>query len=110
MERNKLLFIIDAHGTKVQEDIAIEELAELQKAILKHRRYRSEETEQDIIDEIADVEIMLEQLKIIYSCRNDVEKRIEYKIEREIKRIKKKYSIVDKPQSNFYAERFNKVK
>ena len=95
MERNKLQFIIDTYGTKAQQDIAIEELAELQKAILKHRRYGSKETEQDIIDEIADVEIMLEQLKIIYSCHCDVENRVEYKIEREIKRIKKKYNIID---------------
>ena len=95
MERNNLLFIIDSYGTKMQEDIAIEELAELQKAVLKHRRYRSKETEQEIIDEIADVEIMLEQLKIIYSCHSDVEKRVEYKIDREIKRIKKKYDITD---------------
>lgn len=95
MERNKLQFIINTHGCRLQEDIAIEELSELQKAILKHRRYGSKETEQNIIDEIADVEIMLEQLKIIYSCHKDVENRIEYKIDREIKRIKKKYNIGD---------------
>ena len=95
MERNELLFIINTYGTRAQQDIAIEELAELQKAILKHRRYSSKETEQQIIDEIADVEIMLEQLKIIYSCHSDVERRVEYKIDREIKRIKKKYDITD---------------
>ena len=95
MERNELLFIINTYGTRAQQDIAIEELAELQKAILKHRRYGNKETEQDIIDEIADVEIMLEQLKIIYSCYKDVENRIEYKIEREIGRIKNKYNITD---------------
>lgn len=110
MERNELQFIIDSYGTKVQQDIAIEELAELQKAVLKHRRYGNKETEQAIIDEIADVEIMLEQLKIIYSCHKDVEKRIEYKIEREIKRIKKKYNIAeDETQTNLYYERFNRV-
>ena len=93
--KDNLLFVIDSYGVRSQEDVAIEEMAELQKAILKHRRYGSKETEQDIIDEIADVEIMLEQLKIIYSCYKDVENRIEYKIEREIKRIKKKYNIGD---------------
>ena len=95
MERNELLFIINTYGTRAQQDIAIEELAELQKAILKHRRYSNKETEQEIIDEIADVEIMLEQLKIIYSCHSDVERRIEYKIDREINRIKNKYNITD---------------
>lgn len=109
MERNQLLFIINTYGTKMQQDIAIEELAELQKAILKHRRYRNKETEQEIIDEIADAEIMLEQLKIIYSCHKDVEKRVEYKVDREIKRIKKKYNIEEEAQTNLYYERFNKV-
>ena len=91
----QLLFIINTYGVKPQEDIAIEELSELQKAILKHRRYGDKETEQAIIDEIADVQIMLEQLKIIYACHKDVEERVEYKIDRQIKRIKKKYNIVD---------------
>lgn len=94
MEKDKLLFIINCHGTKSQEDVAIEEMAELQKAILKHRRYPSEKTRADIIDEIADVEIMLEQLKIIYFCKKEVESRIDYKIERQIKRILKKYNLI----------------
>ena len=90
---NQFLFIINSYGIHSQQDIAIEELSELQKAILKHRRYRCKETEQAIIDEIADVEIMLEQLKIIYSCSREVEDRIDYKIDRQIKRILKKYNI-----------------
>lgn len=92
--QNKLVFIINTYGTKNQEDKAIEELAELQKAILKHREHNNCETEKSIVDEIADVSIMLEQLKIIYSCAKEVEKRIDYKIDRQIKRIKKKYNIV----------------
>lgn len=97
MKENKkeLLFIVNTYGTKLQQDIAIEEMAELQKAILKHRRNPTEETRKNIIDELADVEIMLEQLKIIYSCSKDVKERIDYKIDRQIKRIEKKYNIVN---------------
>ena len=95
INREQLIFVINTYGVKPKEDIALEELSELQKAILKHRRYENKETEQAIIDEIADVQIMLEQLKIIYSCHKEVEKRIDYKIEWQIKRIKKKYNIVD---------------
>ena len=73
--------------------VAIEEMAELQKAILKHRRYTGDETRAEIIDEIADVEIMIEQLKIIFSCKKEVESRIDYKIERQIKRILDKYDL-----------------
>ena len=93
--KNKLLFIINTYGTKNQEDIAVEELSELQKAILKHRRKRSKKRRKKVIDEIADVSVMLEQLKIIYSCHKEVAERVDYKIDRQIKRIKKKYNIVD---------------
>lgn len=93
MNKEELLFIINCHGTKMQEDVAIEEMAELQKAIIKHRRYAGEETMAEIIDELADVEIMIEQLKIIYSCKKEVENRIDYKINRQIKRILKKYNL-----------------
>ena len=41
-----------------------------------------------IIDEIADVEIMLNQLIIIHSCRKEVEERIDFKIDRQIERLK----------------------
>ena len=50
-EKRKLLFIINTYGTHSQQDKAIEEMSELQKAILKHRWNPSEETRKDIIDE-----------------------------------------------------------
>ena len=68
-------------------------MSELQKAIIKNRRYNDENTRKEIIEEIADVEIMLSQLKIIYSCKEEVERLIDYKIEREIKRILDKYGV-----------------
>lgn len=88
--KRKLQFIIDTYGTKAQEDIAIEECSELIKAICKNRRNPSDETRKGIIDEMADVEIMIEQLKIIHSCSREVEERIDYKIERQIDRIMNK--------------------
>ena len=54
------------HGGLHQEDVAIEELAELQHAIIKHRRYGTPETRQHIIEEVADVSIMLYQLLLIH--------------------------------------------
>lgn len=54
------------YGSFKQEDIAIEELAELQQAIIKHRRYGTPETRQHIIEEIADASIMLYQLLLIH--------------------------------------------
>ena len=91
--KDNLLFVIDSYGVRSQEDVAIEEMSELQKAIIKNRRYNDENTRKEIIEEIADVEIMLSQLKIIYSCKEEVERLIDYKIEREIKRILDKYGV-----------------
>ena len=68
-------------------------LKKWQKAIIKNRRYNDKSTKEEVIEEIADVEIMLAQLKIIYSCKEEVEKKIDYKIEREIKRILDKYGV-----------------
>lgn len=97
--REKLLFIINCYGTRSQEDVAIEEMAELQKAILKHRRNAVYKTRADVVEEIADVEIMIEQLKIIYSCSKEVEIIKDHKIKRQIKRIEKKYNL-KQPQNS----------
>ena len=57
-------------GARAQEAQAIEECAELIQAINKKWRGK----EHNIAEEIADVEIMLEQLKIINNCGIEVEK------------------------------------
>lgn len=62
-----ILRAIETYGVKNQEDIAIEEMSELIKAILKNRRYSSLETRENIREEIADVMIMLAQLISIYA-------------------------------------------
>ena len=83
----KLLFLIDHYGTKKQQDIAIEELAELQKAIIKYRREPSDKTKEAVVEEIADVQVMLEQLKMIFSCRSKTDAIMDAKIDRQIKRV-----------------------
>ena len=84
---SKLLFLIDHYGTLNQKLIAIEEMAELQKAIVKHIRQESEENINSVIEEIADVQVMLEQLKMIFSCRTKIDEIMDAKIDRQIKRI-----------------------
>jgi NTP pyrophosphatase (non-canonical NTP hydrolase) len=54
--------LIDKFGVEHQELILIEEMSELTKAIIKKRRG----LEHNIAEELADVQIMLDQLKIIY--------------------------------------------
>lgn len=85
---SKLLFLINHYCTLNQKLIAIEEMAELQKAIVKHIRQESEENINSVIEEIADVQVMLEQLKMIFSCESKIDEIMDAKIDRQIKRIK----------------------
>ena len=86
----KLIRIIDEYGSDKQQDIAIEECSELIKAICKYKRTLDQV--EDIVDEIADVKIMLAQLEIIFDCSGAVEDRVEYKINRQMERIEKELS------------------
>ena len=72
---------IHTFGRKTQALVAVEEMAELQKEVLKNIN-RNEPNELKIAEEIADVEIMIEQLKLIYACEKDVDNIKQYKLER----------------------------
>lgn len=67
-------------GHNMQHDGAIEEMAELTKEIVKWKRYKN--NEDAIAEEIADVEIMLEQLKIMHSNSFQVEEWKKTKLDR----------------------------
>ena len=69
---------ISYYGERLQEEVAIEECSELIQAITHKHRGR----EHNIAEEIADVEIMCEQLKIINCCSKEVEKIRKAKINR----------------------------
>lgn len=86
---NQINVMIDAlehYGNNEQVDIAIEEMNELIKELLKNRR--GEENRSMIADEMADVYIMLEQLKFIFGI-NETELKVnaEFKIQRLKNRI-----------------------
>ena len=84
--------IVETYGSDTQEDMAIEECSELIKAILKFRRSNAKDSDlrDAVIDEIADVQIMLTQLGIIFNCVEEVNERIDFKIDRQIGRIKER--------------------
>ena len=71
--RETLYKVIDRCGKDHQVDIAIEEMSELIKALLKDRRYHTESTRRDVTEEMADVYIMMEQLTIMYQNMCSVE-------------------------------------
>lgn len=76
---------VSTFGERSQVNMFFEEAAELQNAICKY--YRGRGTIENIAEEIADVQIMLEQLSIIFDCNSTVRTFIDQKIERLAKRI-----------------------
>lgn len=85
---------ISTFGVDSQLDMAIEEMAELTKEILKTRRAskfmtieKYKEATENVKEEIADVLIMIAQLIIIYGCHYSVQEQIDLKVERLAKTI-----------------------
>lgn len=66
--------------------MAFEEMSELQKEICKN--WRGADNVGQIAEEIADVEIVLAQLKMIYGIADDVRRYRESKLARLAKRLK----------------------
>lgn len=89
-EKNKILVrAIATYGEESQMNIAIEEMAELTKALCKYKRAQAT-CEKDaaignIIEEMGDVQIVLDQLKIIF--KNDTKQMQNFKLQRLEKRL-----------------------
>lgn len=79
-QRTVLQEAIDTYGKENQLWMVIEEMSELAKEICKNKR--GQDNESEIADEIADVTIMLEQAKMIFGNADQVEKRIQFKVDR----------------------------
>lgn len=77
---------IKTWGAEVQTLIVMEEMAELQKELCKHSRGADNRTA--IAEEIADVQIMLEQMMILHDCIGLTKAYREEKIKRLEERIK----------------------
>ena len=67
-------------GKLHQKIVAIEEMSELTKAICKD--FRGKLNMENLVEEMADVQIMLEQLLIIYDAHEAVDAAMELKIKR----------------------------
>lgn len=100
-----LIKILDHYGRKAQRRQAVEELSELIQAICKYDRInytfgeceddpkkleKAENAYKNLLGEIADVIVMIEQLKIMVGERNRtrIESIIDEKIKRQLDRIK----------------------
>ena len=92
MNRTEILQkAVDTYGRRMQEDICIEEMSELTKALIKCCRVKqeheeSETAEENVLEEIADVQIMLDQMRIIYG---DTSEQEEFKVNRLKERLER---------------------
>jgi NTP pyrophosphatase (non-canonical NTP hydrolase) len=78
---------LDKYGVENQLNQLQEECAELIVAVNKHRRTPFNDIKV-IIDECADVLIMIDQIANIYDIEDDIEDRIQFKLNRLKERLK----------------------
>jgi len=114
MEKLILNRAITTYGEDAQSDKAVEEAAELIKALMKFKIATNDSKTStktlmrrvnDVIDEISDVDIMIQQLKIIFG-EADVEKRKRFKL----RRLDRKLSDLDDFNPNpFFLQNFYTV-
>lgn len=94
----KSIVLHNGNGTQILK--AKEELVELLQALSKNDAG-------DIAEEIADVEIMLEQLKYIYACAPMVELIKELKVERTLKIIKGECTVLKENRPKYCGKILN---
>lgn len=82
--------IANHYGREHQVLIAIEEMSELTKELCKYfRRY---DRKKEIIEEVADAQIMLEQIIELFGINNEVDRMVDYKLNRQIRRMEQERS------------------
>ena len=93
--KDKIQEIAGHYGAYPQSIQAVEEMAELTQALTKFWRYKGadadklEELKENIFEELADVQIMLDQIAYLYIGESSVEGYINEKLRRQLKRIEK---------------------
>lgn len=91
MDQNKIKHIANHYGIKNQLKKTLEELSELGDETFDYMIAflggDEDITTGSLIDEIADVKIMLEQLEYLLELEEEVRNRVEYKLSRQMERI-----------------------
>lgn len=77
--------IANHYGREHQVLIAIEEMSELTKELCKY--FRRFDRKKEIVEEVADAQIMLEQLIELFGIEGDVDKMVDYKLNRQFRRM-----------------------
>lgn len=91
MKRTEVLEqAIRCYGEAAQTDVCVEECSELIKALMKYRRKPCETTRTDIIEELADVQIVVEQMRMLYGATQEAEDK---KLARLEKRLAEEFGL-----------------
>lgn len=81
--------IADTYGKTNQETQSVSELMELGHVLTRRMDQRNPDWTEQLLDELADVTIMIKQLQLLYDITDeDLNDRIDYKLNRQIYRIK----------------------
>ena len=88
--KEKIALIINHYGINHQQRKLNEEVFELQESIFDYENITLMD-KKHIIEELADVMVLLEQIKIYYNLEDeDIKSAMEYKINRTLERMKDK--------------------
>lgn len=80
--------IAEYYGKKTQERQTVSELSELMYVLTRRLDQRQPDWANDLVDEIADVTIMLQQMMYLYDISSDeINERINYKLQRQLGRM-----------------------
>ena len=79
--------IADMYGKEPQLIVLMEECGELIQACSKQLR-RKDKSINNLIEELADVRIMIEQIEHLYGIKSFVEDEMKYKLIRQLERMK----------------------
>lgn len=98
VENDPRFMIAQRYGSESRMRLLIEEMAELTQAICKHFRLRGDEpslpysakhdVEQNLIEELADVKLVLDQVVFLLGCDEEVLEVMKNKINRTFERMK----------------------
>lgn len=87
---DKAVSIVDMYGVNHQRFKVAEELSELMTLVLQDANMNGKVPTNKIIEEMADVYVVMKQLEVIYQIDDrDIQPVIDYKLDRTIARAKK---------------------
>ena len=88
-QKSKCEYIAEAYGATNQEKQTVSELSELLYVLTRRPDQRQMDWKNELLNEIADVEIMCQQLLYLYAITEDeLYDRLNFKLNRQLDRIR----------------------